>query len=230
MSSIIAPTTAAPSQAQNMFIQPQQSRNPSSDASLNYATDSVNNFSYGSTPYVPLPEIEAPLESTDWQEQHNALSFQNWSSYDSYDPTLLQSIPIDYGPLSLDNIDAFASDGTMFDDNLVTNSPELAPDSTSGDSGSKSSVEDEASQPTPTSTSSARVEKRKANTLAARRYRQKRLDKLEELESALKKTQLERDALKVQVAQLQGESQVLKDIVCRDGPRGSGTEGNGGKS
>ena len=69
------------------------------------------------------------------------------------------------------------------------------------------------------SVSRSRIEKRRANTLAARRYRQNRLDRLSELETALKETQLERDALKEQVARLQGETQVLRDLVHK--PAGS---------
>lgn len=60
---------------------------------------------------------------------------------------------------------------------------------------------------------SSRVKKRTLNTLAARRYRQKRVDQVSGLESALKETELERDALKVRVARLEGELEVLRGLV-----------------
>ncbi|KAF2475649.1 uncharacterized protein BDR25DRAFT_87449, partial [Lindgomyces ingoldianus] len=60
---------------------------------------------------------------------------------------------------------------------------------------------------------SARVEKRRQNTLAARRYRQKRVDQMTSLESALKETQSERDALKVRVARLEGEVETLRHLL-----------------
>jgi polyhydroxyalkanoate synthesis regulator phasin len=60
---------------------------------------------------------------------------------------------------------------------------------------------------------SARVEKRKQNTLAARRYRQKRVDQMSTLESELKETQSERDALKVRVARLEGEVETLRALL-----------------
>ena len=60
---------------------------------------------------------------------------------------------------------------------------------------------------------SARIEKRKQNTLAARRYRQKRVDQMASLESALKETQDERDALKVRVARLEGEVETLRQLL-----------------
>ncbi|KAM0130995.1 hypothetical protein ACHAO1_007588 [Botrytis cinerea] len=70
---------------------------------------------------------------------------------------------------------------------------------------------------TPTSSSStiSRVEKRKLNTLAARRYRQKRVDQMSSLEAALKEVERERDALKVRVAKLEGETDILKSLLSK---------------
>lgn len=93
--------------------------------------------------------------------------------------------------------------------------PNHQPESASTGSRSRSSPED-TSNPGP-NPSISRVEKRKANTLAARRYRQKRLDQVAQLELALRATQLERDALKVQLAKLQGETEVLRDLVRKRG-------------
>ncbi|OCK85990.1 hypothetical protein K432DRAFT_285617, partial [Lepidopterella palustris CBS 459.81] len=59
----------------------------------------------------------------------------------------------------------------------------------------------------------SRIEKRKQNTLAARRYRQKRVDQMSNLEAALEQTQLERDALKFRVARLEGEVETLKRML-----------------
>jgi len=61
----------------------------------------------------------------------------------------------------------------------------------------------------------SRIQKRTLNTLAARRYRQKRLDQMSELEGVLKETQAERDALKVRVARLEGEVDVLRGLLQR---------------
>jgi hypothetical protein len=58
-----------------------------------------------------------------------------------------------------------------------------------------------------------RIEKRKQNTLAARRYRQKRVDQMASLESTLKETQSERDDLKVRVARLEGEVETLRQLL-----------------
>ena len=160
----------------------------------------------------------------DWQEQHNAVAFQNRYSYnpddlyDPYDSALLPVAPINYEPSNLDYVMACNKDDTIFDDQVAYN-PNPAPDSVSAGSKSKSGSEDVSSKPESSSASSSRIEKRKANTLAARRYRQNRLNKVAELDSALKATQLERDALKVQVAKLQGETQVLRDLVRRWGKR-----------
>ncbi|KAF2676433.1 hypothetical protein K458DRAFT_492493 [Lentithecium fluviatile CBS 122367] len=60
---------------------------------------------------------------------------------------------------------------------------------------------------------SARIEKRKANTMAARRYRQKRVDQMNDLETQLKQTQSERDDLKVRCARLEGEVETLRQLL-----------------
>jgi hypothetical protein len=58
-----------------------------------------------------------------------------------------------------------------------------------------------------------KIKKRTMNTLAARRYRQKRLDQVAELEAELRETRQERDALKVKCARLEGEVGVLKGLL-----------------
>jgi hypothetical protein len=65
----------------------------------------------------------------------------------------------------------------------------------------------------------SRIEKRKQNTLAARRYRQKRVDQMNSLESTLKEVQSERDTLKVRVARLEGEVEVLRQLLRSQGAR-----------
>jgi len=101
-------------------------------------------------------------------------------------------------------------------DNPPTCNTTPASECKSGSSTSSASARKDTPATTPASSTGrkSRVEKREANTLAARRYRQARLDRLAELEAALKETQAERDELKVQVAKLQGENQVLKGLVC----------------
>jgi hypothetical protein len=60
---------------------------------------------------------------------------------------------------------------------------------------------------------STRVEKRKANTLAARRYRQKRVDQMSTLETELQQVKSERDELKVRNARLEGEVETLRALL-----------------
>ncbi|KNG52029.1 BZIP domain-containing transcription [Stemphylium lycopersici] len=59
----------------------------------------------------------------------------------------------------------------------------------------------------------SRIEKRKANTLAARRYRQKRVDQMSTLEAELKEVKAERDDLKVRNARLEGEVETLRALL-----------------
>jgi uncharacterized protein (DUF111 family) len=59
----------------------------------------------------------------------------------------------------------------------------------------------------------SKIEKRKANTMAARRYRQKRVDQMTTLESELKDVKTERDDLKVRCARLEGEVETLRALL-----------------
>jgi len=153
----------------------------------------------------------------DWQGQQDALAYQALDTYHFSSPelnTFPATAPVVDYELSYPDPTGLDGDNTILDNLMAYSSKNATPESASISSRSKSSPDEESSKPAlSSSSSSARVEKRKANTLAARRYRQKRLDKVTELELALKATELERDALKVQVAKLQGETQVLKDLA-----------------
>jgi hypothetical protein len=58
-----------------------------------------------------------------------------------------------------------------------------------------------------------RVEKRHRNNVAARKYRQKRVDRIEELEAALSSVTKERDDLRIKAAGSEAEIQLLKDML-----------------
>jgi predicted RNase H-like nuclease (RuvC/YqgF family) len=67
--------------------------------------------------------------------------------------------------------------------------------------------------------------RRQRNSAAARKYRQKRLDRIEELEQALQKTQTERDELKMQVARWKGKAEALQSLMARSGVGGMQSRG-----
>ncbi|KAL5050622.1 hypothetical protein BDW71DRAFT_194382 [Aspergillus fruticulosus] len=76
------------------------------------------------------------------------------------------------------------------------------------------------SLPTPSRESSpkekehpSRIIKRQLNTMAARRYRQRKLDKVAQLEEELAAVKRERDELKMRVSKLEGETEVLRSMV-----------------
>lgn len=58
------------------------------------------------------------------------------------------------------------------------------------------------------------LEKRQRNTMAARRCRQRKEDRIARLEMQLKMVTKERDDLRLQVARLQGENMALKKVVA----------------
>jgi len=57
------------------------------------------------------------------------------------------------------------------------------------------------------------VLKRQRNTIAARKYRQKRLDRITELEDALESVTRERDDLKLRLARQEAETAALKEMM-----------------
>ncbi|KAL8786740.1 MAG: hypothetical protein Q9195_008074 [Heterodermia aff. obscurata] len=163
------------------------------------------------TPNANFPKTETPVGRTAMQQYQDAIAYKSHLSYDLYENA---TVPVDHEPSSLylDNTSLFTEHHTMFDDPVICSS-NASPHPLTASNNSKPGLESVLSKPESNSAVSARIEKRKANTHAARRYRQNRLDKLAKLESALKATQLERDALKVQVAKLEGETQVLREII-----------------
>ena len=69
------------------------------------------------------------------------------------------------------------------------------------------------SSSSPSSPQSSKVHKRTLNTLAARRYRQKRLDQMADLEQKLRESEKEKEELQMRVARLEGEVEVLRGLL-----------------
>lgn len=67
-----------------------------------------------------------------------------------------------------------------------------------------------------TSAKPSHIEKRQSNTLAARRYRQRRVDQMKNLEAELEKVKRERDELRIRVSKLEGETEALRGLFQRD--------------
>jgi hypothetical protein len=63
--------------------------------------------------------------------------------------------------------------------------------------------------------SKAAIQKRTLNTQAARRYRQRKVDLVSNLEFELKETKDERDGLKEKVARLEGELAALRSLMTK---------------
>ncbi|KAL2861642.1 hypothetical protein BJX68DRAFT_222994, partial [Aspergillus pseudodeflectus] len=59
----------------------------------------------------------------------------------------------------------------------------------------------------------SRISKRQLNTMAARRYRQRRLDRMTQLEEELEAVKRERDELKMRVSKLEGETDALRSML-----------------
>ncbi|CAG7989819.1 unnamed protein product [Penicillium nalgiovense] len=112
-----------------------------------------------------------------------------------------------YVSASLDPSSANSLDGHSHPSPI---SPFPAPVSASLSSPSTSQGDDTLSR-----VDSSRVEKRKLNTLAARRCRQRRVDRMKELEAELEKVRKERDDWRLRCSKLEGETDALKGLLTR---------------
>lgn len=113
--------------------------------------------------------------------------------------------------------DNMANEISFDDSMLFTPATTTIPSSSSSQSPSTSTSPAErtnkatASQPEP----KHRVEKRQRNTEAARRYRQRKDDKVTELEAALKAMTQERDELNLKLARAEAEVGVLRSMITK---------------
>ncbi|KUI62340.1 Cross-pathway control protein 1 [Cytospora mali] len=78
-------------------------------------------------------------------------------------------------------------------------------------------------QPAKTQEDPDTVLKRQRNTIAARKYRQKRLDRVKELEDALESMTQERDDLKLRLARQEAETAALKEMMRMKSGQDSGS-------
>ncbi|TIC90448.1 hypothetical protein CH35J_011829 [Colletotrichum higginsianum] len=61
-----------------------------------------------------------------------------------------------------------------------------------------------------------KILRRQRNTIAARKYRQKKVDRIDELEAMLKEMTRERDDLRIRLARQEAETEALKSIMRAD--------------
>jgi len=182
---------------------------------------------------TPFPSSSlAPLSGDLLFESHAPfLDTLDWNAFSSLQTTDANTFPIDGAPFitsteelahiltpptDAQNVHDLSLSQYLDQDHLPNSgsspeSPRNRSSSSSERSSSTSKLSSTKSRALPND--SARVEKRKQNTLAARRYRQKRVDQMSTLESELKETQSERDALKVRVARLEGEVETLRALL-----------------
>lgn len=86
----------------------------------------------------------------------------------------------------------------------TSNTPPSAPEPKTGAGSRKRPREDDDSDA---------ALKRHRNTLAARKYRQKRLDRIKELEDALEDMTKDRDELRIKLARQEAETEALKSMM-----------------
>jgi len=197
----------------------------------------------GDTSLADFPDLQAPfVQSEDWFGLPTSVADDLASGApgvmlfnDIYDPYPSSQFPLDV-PLSTDSIMTTTNTGTSNHSGASSSlhpSPEIHSSNISpqdylpqddflplerNHNLSPPSQSPNSSSPTSTSTKAqsnpSRVRKRTLNTLAARRYRQKRVDQVAGLETALKESEAEKDSLKIRVAKLEAEVEVLRGLIA----------------
>ncbi|ESZ92830.1 hypothetical protein SBOR_6784 [Sclerotinia borealis F-4128] len=185
-----------------------------------------------------LPVSQAPFQnSSDWwlPQTDSSCELLSWDNpLIEEDFSLESSFPIAAGTLlgndnflgqsDVGSIDNMPQSHSFLDNQThraistdQSSPPSPQPKSTTSQTHSSppSSPSPKIQTPTSSSTTMSRVDKRKLNTMAARRYRQKRVDQMSSLEAAMKEVERERDALKVRVAKLEGETDILKSLLSK---------------
>ncbi|KGO75550.1 hypothetical protein PITC_082570 [Penicillium italicum] len=169
-------------------------------------------------------EPDLSFADTDW----NFLSVNNLTPYPpGFDGGDVPVMDLGYGSVSA--LNSLSDSGSFEHQHFVSAS--LAPSSANSPDG-HSHHSPISPFPAPVSTSlsspstsqsdgilsrvdSSRVEKRKLNTLAARRCRQRRMDRMKELEAELEKVRKERDDWRLRCSKLEGETDALKGLLTR---------------
>ncbi|KAF7587586.1 hypothetical protein BBP40_007027 [Aspergillus hancockii] len=155
-----------------------------------------------STPLYPTPIIESIPTSVN-NDLTSALEF-----YENQD--ILQ--PLDAGLMYPEDYHPEPTMTLLPPPVAMTTSPSansLSASTSPSDSVATPAVSSKPSAP-------SRIEKRQQNTLAARRYRQRRVDQMKSLEDELRKVREERDALKMRVSKLEGETEALRCLLGRE--------------
>lgn len=84
------------------------------------------------------------------------------------------------------------------------------------ESSHRSSPNDNTQDPEVATPYTDKILRRQRNTIAARKYRQKKVDRIDELESMLKEMTRERDDLRIRLARQEAETEALKSVMGKE--------------
>ncbi|GES65355.1 bZIP transcription factor JlbA [Aspergillus terreus] len=181
--------------------------------------------------FPPSLSLDSPFDNPFGEDFADLESWNPWTaplvtSSDTLPPDLAvdpQPAPVHYDAST--QIDANAQDIFQLPDTTLTychdpHQPQPRMSLTASTTTSPNSSAPSDSVSTGTSKASkqslSRIEKRQQNTMAARRYRQRRVDQLKNLEEELRKVQQERDELRMRVSKLEGETEALRSLLGRE--------------
>lgn len=164
-------------------------------------------------PWHGLPPATSDLDFAGWLLAGD-ISLPESSSYFHGDQSL------SLGLLDMGNLAHTASAGSSAPPSHDSNTPDAYPN--------PEDVSPETSPQAPGPPSlDVKVRKRERNTAAARRYRQKRQDRITELEQALAEVTKERDELRIRLARQEAQTATLRDLMGMSAGAANGSNSRG---
>ncbi|CAI7610192.1 unnamed protein product [Penicillium manginii] len=233
MAACTCTSTAAVFQAMAIFWQPSQSQSllkPPGQQHF-YSLSSVPPSIPTTAPFSqPFDTTTFAQESDLWTQPHLSFANTDWDIVSADHSVPYPDIDVAVNDLGYGMTPTFASisDSASNDPQSFAPSPLVPspPNSLDGQSQHSpvSQIPGSASTSSPPTSQgdevlgrvgSARVEKRRLNTLAARRCRQRRADRMKTLEDELESVKRERDELRLRVSKMEGETEALKGLLTR---------------
>ncbi|KAF4774059.1 bZIP transcription factor [Colletotrichum scovillei] len=139
---------------------------------------------------------------------------------DTSPPVSFDTFPDTFLPVQLD---ALFESNSSSNSNSNSNSPNQPPPldmsvytATSGLHPHRSLSNDHAQGQDVATPHTDKILRRQRNTIAARKYRQKKVDRIDELESLLKEMTRERDDLRIRLVRQEAETEALKSVMRKE--------------
>jgi hypothetical protein len=151
------------------------------------------------------PDTTDNMSTMNSTPYHHAFSHAGGMAIQDHSPQLLHDLWAPVDDMSISNHVSTSNSPAMESDVSTAKASSISTTSTSNSSRKRSA--------TPVDATEDRAEKRRRNNIAAAKYRQKKVDRIEELEGQLQAVVAERDDLKIALAKRDAEVELLRKML-----------------